>query len=73
QSLETGAAKEITTNSRGEYDFLALPPGGYRMTILARGFATLIAQGTQRRIQKDRQDRGFSRGQPFGVLQWQGG
>ncbi len=42
QSLETGAAKEITSNSRGEYDFLALPPGGYRMTILARGFATLI-------------------------------
>lgn len=42
ESLATGTAHEMTSNAKGEYVFLALPPGGYRMTILAKGFATLV-------------------------------
>jgi hypothetical protein len=42
ESLETGAAREITTDEQGGYLFLGLPPGRYRMTVLAKGFATLV-------------------------------
>jgi hypothetical protein len=40
--LETGWAREITTNARGEYFFLELPPDTYQFTVLARGYATLL-------------------------------
>jgi hypothetical protein len=42
ESLETGAAREVTTDANGGYLFLGLPPGRYRMTVLAKGFATLL-------------------------------
>jgi hypothetical protein len=42
ESLETGLAREITTDKSGFYRFLALPPGQYQLTVLARGFATLV-------------------------------
>ncbi len=42
ESLQTGTAHEITTDARGGYLFLGLPPGRYRMTVLAKGFATLV-------------------------------
>ncbi|HVB33223.1 MAG TPA: TonB-dependent receptor [Patescibacteria group bacterium] len=41
-SQSTGMAKETTTDSRGGYFFLALPPGVYQFTVLAKAFATLL-------------------------------
>jgi hypothetical protein len=44
ESLATGFAREITTDKSGAYRFLGLPPGRYQLTVLARGFATLVNQ-----------------------------
>ncbi len=41
-SLATGLAREVTTDAKGQYVFLELPPGSYQFTVLARGFATLL-------------------------------
>src|SRR5690349_6930661 len=38
QRVETGAAREVSSNQRGEYSVPALPPGSYDITIEATGF-----------------------------------
>lgn len=42
QNLATTAAREITTNAKGDYLFLGLPPGDYQLTALARHYATFV-------------------------------
>ncbi|MGH9508051.1 MAG: carboxypeptidase-like regulatory domain-containing protein, partial [Terriglobales bacterium] len=38
----TGQTRSVTTNASGGYQFLALAPGQYRLTVSAHGFATTI-------------------------------
>src|SRR5579883_3367594 len=42
QNTATGYRLQTTTDSEGRYVFLGLVPGTYQLTVLARGFATLI-------------------------------
>lgn len=42
QNLNTGYRLQTTTDADGHYVFLGLEPGQYRLTVLARGFATLL-------------------------------
>lgn len=42
QNTATGYRLQTTTDSEGRYVFLGLEPGTYQLTVLARGFATLI-------------------------------
>src|SRR6266403_2298131 len=45
KSVETGASREATTNSDGEYEFVSLPAGGYEATAAFTGFKTQLRQG----------------------------
>lgn len=38
---DTNTARETSTNSEGFYEFLQLAPGPYRLTVTAKGFATV--------------------------------
>ncbi len=39
RELQAATTREITTNARGEFRFFNLPPGPYRVTVDAQGFA----------------------------------
>ncbi|MBZ5569046.1 MAG: TonB-dependent receptor [Acidobacteriia bacterium] len=41
---DTNFTRSLTTDSNGRFVFLALPPGGYKVTISAKGFATVVQQ-----------------------------
>ncbi len=38
----TGQTRSVTTNASGGYQFLAMAPGQYRLTVSANGFATAV-------------------------------
>ena len=42
KNLDTDQSKTTTTGSEGQYQFLALPPGRYSVTIKKAGFATIV-------------------------------
>ena len=44
KNLDTNLSKTTTTGSEGQYQFLALPPGRYTVTISKAGFATIVAE-----------------------------
>jgi Carboxypeptidase regulatory-like domain/TonB dependent receptor len=44
KNLDTNLSKATTTGSEGQYQFLALPPGRYTVTIAKAGFATIVEQ-----------------------------
>ena len=44
KNLDTNLSKTTTTGSEGQYQFLALPPGRYTVTIAKAGFATVVEQ-----------------------------
>jgi hypothetical protein len=44
KNLDTNLSKTTTTGSEGQYQFLALPPGRYTVTIAKAGFATIVEQ-----------------------------
>jgi hypothetical protein len=44
KNLDTNLSKTTTTTSSGEYQFLALPPGRYSVTVSKSGFATVVEQ-----------------------------
>jgi len=46
----TGEARQLTTNSAGEYVAAALAPGRYDITVPARGFRTYLAKGVILRV-----------------------
>lgn len=41
---DTNLTRGLTTDLNGRFVFLALPPGGYRVTITAKGFATVVQE-----------------------------
>jgi hypothetical protein len=41
---DTNFTRTLTSDSNGRFVFLAMPPGSYRVTISAKGFATVIQQ-----------------------------
>ncbi|MBZ5628194.1 MAG: TonB-dependent receptor [Acidobacteriia bacterium] len=41
---DTNFTRSLTTDSNGRFVFLALPPGAYKVTISAKGFATVVQQ-----------------------------
>ncbi len=43
-NLATGWGRETTTQEAGEYLFLAVPPGRYRLTVEAQGFRPAVVQ-----------------------------
>ena len=45
RNLDTNLSKTAMTGSEGQYQFLALPPGRYTMTISKSGFATTVQEG----------------------------
>jgi hypothetical protein len=42
ENLATGLSRQTVTDAEGNYAFLGLPPGNYRLTTVAKGFATQI-------------------------------
>ncbi len=44
KNLDTDLSKTTTTGSEGQYQFLALPPGRYTLTIKKAGFATIVEE-----------------------------
>ncbi len=40
-----GIARSVTTNGAGEYILLSIPPGGYTLTVSAKGFSTMVTKG----------------------------
>jgi hypothetical protein len=44
---DTGLTRSVTTNAQGGYDFPALPPGNYRVTVRAHGFATTVQRSLE--------------------------
>ena len=44
KNLDTDLSKSTTTGSEGQYQFLALPPGRYTLTIKKAGFATIVEE-----------------------------
>lgn len=42
ENLATGLSRQTLTDGHGNYAFLGLPPGNYRLSAVAKGFATLI-------------------------------
>jgi hypothetical protein len=44
KNFDTNLTKMTTTGSEGQYQFLALPPGRYSVTIAKSGFATIVEQ-----------------------------
>ena len=49
-NVATGEARQLKTNSAGEYVGAALPPGRYDLTVTAAGFRTYQAQGVTLRV-----------------------
>jgi outer membrane receptor for ferrienterochelin and colicin len=47
RNLDTNLSKTAMTGPEGQYQFLALPPGRYTMTISKSGFATIVQEGAQ--------------------------
>ncbi len=45
KNLDTNLTKMTMTGSEGQFQFLALPPGRYSVTIAKSGFATIVEQG----------------------------
>ena len=50
---ETGAVQHVTTTGQGFYTAPGLLPGGYQVTISARGFKTLVRTGIQLHTQEN--------------------
>ena len=50
KSTATGAVRELTTNSAGEYVAAALSPGQYNLSVTASGFRTYQASGVTLRV-----------------------
>jgi outer membrane receptor protein involved in Fe transport len=46
-SVDTGAARELTTDDGGRYHVPLLPPGEYEIRVTARGFRPLVQRGAQ--------------------------
>lgn len=44
KNLDTNLSKTTTTSSEGLYQFLALPPGRYTVTVSKSGFATIVQE-----------------------------
>src|SRR5262249_39397510 len=44
ESLSTGRVRETTTRESGDYHFLALPPGHYKISVEATHFRPAVAQ-----------------------------
>src|SRR6516162_1056547 len=44
-SIETGAARTVTTDDRGVYRALSLPVGQYTIKVEKSGFATILRDG----------------------------
>ncbi|HEV2388467.1 MAG TPA: TonB-dependent receptor [Candidatus Acidoferrales bacterium] len=42
ENLATGLSRQTLTDTGGNYSFLGLPPGNYRLSVVAKGFATLV-------------------------------
>src|ERR1700682_836056 len=49
----TGVARDVKSNSAGEYVAAALPPGQYNITVTAPGFHKYQAQGVVLRVAQD--------------------
>jgi hypothetical protein len=45
KNVSTGATREASTDSRGEFEVLALPVGDYEMTVSKAGFASAVRTG----------------------------
>ena len=43
-SPDTNFARTLNTDNNGRFVFLALPPGSYKVTISAKGFATVVQE-----------------------------
>lgn len=43
-NVETGVSQPARTNSAGSYNFPALPPGKYKITVSAKGFASVTQE-----------------------------
>jgi hypothetical protein len=43
-NVETGVSQTVKTNSTGSYSFPALPPGKYKITVSAKGFASVAQE-----------------------------
>ena len=43
-NVDTGVSQTAKTNSAGSYSFPALPPGKYKITVSARGFASVAQE-----------------------------
>jgi hypothetical protein len=44
-NIDTGAQREGTSNDAGIYEFTALPPGNYKVTLLKTGFGQVTREG----------------------------
>src|SRR3984893_6449794 len=44
KNLDTNLSRTTATGSEGQYQFLALPPGRYTVTVAKAGFATIVEQ-----------------------------
>lgn len=49
-SLATGAERSTVTDTAGDYRFMAVPPGTYRMKIELQGFRTAVRDAVQLRV-----------------------
>ena len=56
---DTNASRKVITNDSGEFIAPALSPGRYRITVMAPGFRTLVAQGLTLAV-ADKQNLSFS-------------
>src|SRR5215467_6302981 len=43
-NIETGVSQTAKTNSAGSYGFPTLPPGKYKITVSAKGFASVTQE-----------------------------
>ena len=50
KNTATGSARDLVTNSQGEYLAAALPPGQYDITVVVPGFRTYQAKGVTLRV-----------------------
>ena len=50
---QTGGARKTKSNESGRYNLPALRPGGYRLTVRAAGFQTIVREGIQLNVGED--------------------
>jgi hypothetical protein len=54
RSAETGLTRTTETGIAGGYEFLQIPPGSYKLTVTAAGFAGHVPIGVRLHLHKFR-------------------